>query len=353
MSHTRQTPAIIIKDRNKPHWADKEIRKAAVEMDEGRYIPDPLSEHESAFDGMGLALGSGSGGAAVGLKPTLEEYRETHDLNELGRHPRVQEAMDKLKAETENDPLSAEAMEAGWRLWEMNQREAQKQKWPGQERWIGKDNEAMRYGEIMTPQEFYRRLCEVIGDSRVLLGRYAYKIDKDANSALLGLYTPNPDWNGTDRPQVETVSIQVATLKHDAELKRREMLRLKAAKNYGEAIKAARIATEMFRTAAELEVKKGMDAVTAIASEFNRVGALQWPQATEWMLMNFDRYGVPTTQNHLGWRTALLTMVRHRAITEEEAEEAFPAGDGPAAQWYLQQLWLRRHHGYLDKGREN
>lgn len=347
------TPAIRIAKRGKAHWADTEIRKAAVEMDEGRYVAGPRSEEESAFDNMGLALGMGQGGAAVGLKPTLEEFRGTHDLNELGRHPRVLEAMAKLKGEMENDPLSAQAMEAGWRLHEMNERQAQKQKWPGQERWIGKENEEMRYGEVLTPQVFYQRLTDVIGESRVLLGRYGYKIDKDSKAALVGLYAPNPDWDGIEREKTQHPADKVHELRHEAELKRAEGLRLKKAKQYGQAVIAVRQATEMFKAAAEMEVARGLAAATQVAEQFVRVGAVQWPQATEWTLMNMDQFGVPTTHRHYGWRTALLTMVRHRVITEDEAEESFPAGDGPAAQWYLEQLYLRRHLGYLDKGKEN
>lgn len=77
--------------------------------------------------------------------------------------------------------------------------------------------------------------------------------------------------------------------------------------------------------------------------ELLRVGTLQWPCGTEWMVMNFDKYGVPTTAKYLGWRTALLTMVRCGAITEGEAHKAFPVGSGEAASWYLEQLMMLRN----------
>jgi hypothetical protein len=368
MSHTKQTPAMIIKNpsRPKPHWADAEIRKAAVEIDEGRYVPPAPTEEQAAIADLGLALGQGTHGVGVGAVPTLEEFRQTRDFDELSRHPRVQEAMDKMRQETEADPMSPQAMEASWRLYEMNQRASHNQRWPGQERWLGKENEEMRRGEVLLATEFYRRLIESLGDAtdgnpRILLGRYAYKMDKDSNSAILGLYVPNPEWRGGAQEQTagtgfqgpEPPSVQVAVLREQAEAMRREVIRLKQAKHYGEAIEKARMATEMYKAAAELEIEKGFDRVTQLAQQYVRVGALQWPYATEWTLMNFNQYGVPTTHQHLGWRTALLTMVRHRVITEEEAELAFPVGDGPAAAWYLEQLWLRRHLGYLDEGREN
>lgn len=354
---------MIIKNPSRPkkHWADAEIKKAAEEIDGGRYVPARPTEEQAAVQDMGLALGQGTGGVGIGAVPTLEEFRGTRDLDELSRHPRVQEAMEKMRAETEADPMSPQAMEASWCLYEMNERKNRNHRWPGQERWLGKDNEAMRRGEVMLATEFYQKLVDVIGPDRVLLGRYAYKMDPDSQSGILGLYVANPEYRGgapektagTGFQGVEPPSVQVAMLRQQAEDMRREVLRLKMARQYAEATLKARMAVQMYKAAAELEVEKGLDRVTQLAQQFVRVGAVQWPYATEWTLMNFSQYGVPTTHQHLGWRTALLTMVRHRVITEEEAELAFPVGDGPAAAWYLEQLWLRRHLGYLDKGREN
>lgn len=363
MSHTKQSPALIFKNPSRPkvHPADAEIRKAAVEIDEGRYIPDAPTEEEAAISDLGLALGQGTGGVGVGDVPTLEEFRQTRDIDELSRHPRVQEAMEKMRQETEADPMSPQAMEASWCLFEMNERANRNQRWPGQERWLGKENEEMRRGEVLTVNQFYERLTETIGEGRVLLGRYGYKMDADSKAAIVGLYVANPEYRGgaeektagTGYQGVEPPSVQIAVLREKAEEMRREVLRLKAAGAYAEATQKAKMAVEMYKAAAELQVEKGLDRVTQLAQQFVRVGAVQWPYATEWTLMNFSQYGVPTTHQHLGWRTALLTMVRHRVITEEEAELAFPAGDGPAAAWYLEQLWLRRHLGYMDKGREN
>jgi hypothetical protein len=362
MSHTKQTPALIIKNPSRPkaHWADKELRKAAVEIDEGRWIPDAPTEEQEAVSGLGLAIGQGTRGVGIGDVPTLEEFRQTRDFDELSRHPRVQEAMEKMRAETEADPMSPEAMEASWCLFEMNERNSRNQRWPGQERWLGKENEEMRRGQVMLATDFYKQLIETVGEGRILLGRYAYKFKPDSQGGLLGLYVHNPAWQGGDevtagtgRVGPEPVSVQVASLKAQAEAMRKEVLRLKLAKQYEDALRRARMAVEMFKAAAELQVEKGLDRVMQVVQQFIRVGAVQWPYATEWTLMNFNEYGVPTTHLHWGWRTTLLTMVRHRAITEEEAELAFPSGDGPAAEWYREQLWLRRHLGYLDKGREN
>jgi len=73
-----------------------------------------------------------------------------------------------------------------------------------------------------------------------------------------------------------------------------------------------------------------------------QVGTLQFPCGTEWMIMRFDEYGVPTTAKYLGWRTALLSMIQLGVISEKEVHKAFPLGTGPAASWYKQQLFIHR-----------
>jgi hypothetical protein len=61
------------------------------------------------------------------------------------------------------------------------------------------------------------------------------------------------------------------------------------------------------------------------------------------MVMRFNEYGVPTTAKFLGWRTALLSMIRLNVLTEEEAHKAFPLGSGQAADWYKAQLYMHRN----------
>lgn len=74
-----------------------------------------------------------------------------------------------------------------------------------------------------------------------------------------------------------------------------------------------------------------------------QVGTLQYPCGTEWMVMRFDEYGVPTQPKYLGWRTALLSMIQLGVISEKEAHKAFPLGTGPVAAWYREQLFIYRN----------
>jgi hypothetical protein len=77
----------------------------------------------------------------------------------------------------------------------------------------------------------------------------------------------------------------------------------------------------------------------AAVEEPVQVATLQWPFGTEWMVMKFDEFGVPRTPRFIGWRTALLALVRNGAITVAEAHRAFPVGTGVQASWYKQQMF--------------
>lgn len=79
------------------------------------------------------------------------------------------------------------------------------------------------------------------------------------------------------------------------------------------------------------------DAKTGKRSKM-QVGTLQYPCGPEWMVMRVNEYGVPTTAKYLGWRTPLLAMIRVGVISEEEAHKAFPLSEGPASDWYREQL---------------
>lgn len=341
-----KAPAVQIPRKHqsapKEHWADVEVMKAAHEIQEGRYVADYDPEGESALDGLGLSLSAGTAkGITTGEKPTLADMQFTREMNELSRHPRVVEAMERMQKEIDDNPDSDEAIERSCMLWEMNEAASRGQKWAGQDRWEGKENEEMRQGRILSPQEFYSELCAVIGRERVLLSEYGYKTSPDAKSARVGLYVRNPEWKG-ESPMLEMAHVKAAELKTAAEKELVKAKRLRLAHHDAEADKTFQMAGNMIQAATEMHMERQQIEAEA-PKQFLRVGMLQWPYGTEWMLMNFTEYGVPTTAKFLGWRTALLTMVRHRVITEEEALEAFPLGTGPAGDWYLKQLYTRRN----------
>jgi hypothetical protein len=349
MSHKPQSAAVHIKRRHqsapKAHPAEAEIRKAAVEIDEGRYVEDRRNSDERALDGLGLALGFGIDGVAIGDAPSFEKWREeeqaTRQMNELGRHPRVVEAMERMQLEIDDAKTPDEELEMRWRMHEMMCEHEAGNKWEGQERWEGRENEEMRQGQVLSPWQFHDKLCKVIGRERVLLSERAIKLNANAKSGLLALVVVNPMWRGASALQHAHAQVQAAGMRNAAEGELIKAKRLRKAKHTAEADKSFHLAGDMIQTATEMLLER--EAYEAETPELLRVGTLQAPLGTEWMMMNFDEFGVPTDAKYVGWRTALLTMVRANAITEEEAHRAFPVGTGPAAEWYLQQLYMRRN----------
>jgi hypothetical protein len=349
MSHNPQSAAVHIKRRHqsapKAHPAEAEIRKAAVEIDEGRYVEDSRGSDERALDGLGLALGFGIDGVAIGDAPSFEKWRKeeqaTRQMNELGRHPRVQEAMERMQLELDDAKTPDEELEMRWAMHEMMCEHEAGNKWEGQERWEGRENEEMRQGQVLSPWQFHDKLCKVIGRERVLLSERAIKLSANAKSGLLALVVRNPMWKASSALQHSYAQVKAADLREIAHTEIVKARRLRKAKHNAEADKSFHLAGDMIQSATEMLLER--EAYEAETPELLRVGTLQAPLGTEWMMMNFDEFGVPTTAKYVGWRTALLTMVRANAITEEEAHRAFPVGSGPAAEWYLQQLYMRRN----------
>lgn len=204
--------------------------------------------------------------------------QQTADSAALAQHPRVQEALLRLQTEKREAKSSQEVAEKAQMLHEMNERASQGNQWDGQGRWIGKDNEEMRIVNIMTPFQFLERLEKVIGVGRVFLNRFAV-------------------------------------------LKRVALL-------------------------AEDRGDKGVIVIPGMPEQREdglvQVATLQYPCGPEWMVPRFDDYGVPTTAKYLGWRTALLSMIDLRVITEKEAHKAFPLATTPVAAWYREQLFALR-----------
>lgn len=280
LPHQSNSPAIIIpvehQSAPKEHWADKEVAKAAEEIRTGQFIPQSDPDD---FLAIGLQRGAKIlNPALVGGDQKLSLIDQTADSMALAQHPRVQEALARLETEKREARNSQEVAEKAQMLHEMNERAAQANKWDGQGRWLGAENEAQRVVNIITPFQFLERLERVIGPGRVFLNRYA-------------------------------VLKRVALLAED-------------------------------RGRTSLIVLPGMPEKNE--DGLVQVGTLQYPCGPEWMVPRFDDYGVPTTAKYLGWRTALLSMIYLNIITEKEAHKAFPLSTGPASAWYREQLFQIR-----------
>lgn len=344
----------------KEHWADAEIRKAAEEIDSGNFIPDPDGEEgREQMEAMGLALGSRAG------KPSLEDYRQTHEqllqMDRLGRHPRVAEAMDRMRHEIENAP-SHEAIEKTCMLWEMaeqrtfgkivdekERRMVEEGRAPAphdqrlleQKKLVDETYLESRKGRILSPEQFYDRLGKVTGKGRIKLSPHVVYPHPGAKSGRVGLYVPNPAWQG-DTQVFDDRRGKAMSLREQGEKEFSKAKRLRKLKLHSEADKAFDLAGDLAQAAAEILMEMSAE-IQLRPAEMLRVATLQWPCSTEWMVCAFNEFGVVTHAQYLGWRTALLTMIRNGTITEQQAHKAFPVGSGPAAEWYLEQLmdWRR------------
>jgi hypothetical protein len=282
----QKSPAVHIPPEHqsapKESWADKEVAKAAEEIREGQFRPD-LSEDADLLGmvGMSRSLALKDPHAATPAQNLLK-FTEMADSLALSQHPRVQEALARLELEKREARTTQEMVERTQMIHEMTERANQKNKWSGQGRWIGKDNEEMRKVNILSPQQWLAKLEPVIGQGRVYINRFAVLCrvavlvpnTKDNQSLLW-----TPDQGQPPKPK----------------------------------------------------------------EEFLPVGMLQWPCGPEWMIPRFDEYGVPTRPKFLGWRTPLLCLIQKRIITEKEAHRAFPLALGPAGDWYREQLFEFRN----------
>ena len=206
------------------------------------------------------------------------EFFDCGPTQYLAQHPRVKEALARLELEKREAKNSQEFLEKSQMLFEANENHSKPNRWNGQGRWQGEEAEKMRLGLILTPFQFLERLERVIGKGRVFMSPFAV-----AKRVALLAKNPKP--------------APVIILPNQPEPR-----------------------------------KDGLE----------QVGTLQYPCGTEWMVMRFDEYGVPTTAKYLGWRTALLSMIQLGVITEKEAHQAFPIGTGPAGEWYREQLFILR-----------
>lgn len=334
-------PSVIIKPHDqsapKEHWADREIKKAAEEIDDGRYVERP-NEENAALDNMGLALGAGTyEGLPTGGRPGLNSFQETLEEIQIGRHPRVLEALEKMRHEVE-EAKGHELIEKNAALRELVMASESKNRWDGQGRWMGEENQESRYGQILTPQAFYDRLGKVIGKGRIKLSEHIVFPFADAKSGLGGLYMKNPKWTGAAQIYVESAEHKAKVMEMEARKVQAQAQALRKAGQNAEADRKFNLCADMVQAATEILLEAGAQ-VQLAEPELLRVGTIQWPLSTEWMIVQFTEWGTVWKPRHYGWRTTLLTMIRCGAITEVQAHKAFPVKKGPAAEWYLEQLY--------------
>jgi len=305
--------------------ADKAVREAADDIRTGRFTPT-LSEDDATDDYIQSNIGLARGGLKF-TQGKLAEFGHTMEASRwLAQHPKVAEAMTKLQAQAV-DTSKPEYLEKAAMLHELNAMVRAKGQWDGQGRWQGRENEEARLVNILHPFEFIRQLRKKgkvkahltrEEDSRVWLGHRIVgpNIGVTGKSGLVGVYA--------------LLTGQAAREAHWSVIKRVEGMDLR---RIGDPRELMNQMAEFHTAVAGL--KSNLPAAV-------RVAALQAPYGPEWSLWRFDEFDCPTQEKHHGWRTALLGLVLKGAITVEQAHDAFGAPEGPASEFYREQLQQHR-----------
>jgi hypothetical protein len=306
--------------------ADKAVALAAEEIDKGQWKPSAEALNEiDAVPGMALRTGTQE---YLKQPYTQADFDQTDESLILGEHPRVQEALAKLEQERDESKNGQEYAERTAMIHETIENRKAMQRWAGQERWAGRENQEMRYGLVLTPLEFYDRLMRLglrqqnplslTRDFPVRQTEWVDDVELVGGRAVLGRRLVSQEL------YVRTIGSGRILLARDCKLVRKGQ-------------HSGRVA--LLVMARSDKAPEALPGAAAHPDEPVQVATLQWPQGTEWMIMRFDEFGVPRTPKYIGWRTALLALVRTCVITPDEANRAFPVSNGPAGAWYRQQLF--------------
>jgi hypothetical protein len=154
---------------------------------------------------------------------------------------------------------------------------AEKSRWAGQERWQGKENEEMRFVNILHPHAIFRKLRKAGVDARI-----------------------------------EAPSFWVWQMGSDGK---------------PEAIKRERSNGRLWLHDDAINGRIGVSAwVWENGVRVRKmVTTLQYPYGPEWSLMRFNEWNVPTNERYRGWRTALMQLIKQEVLTEREVNRAFGA----------------------------
>jgi hypothetical protein len=195
---------------------------------------------------------------------------------------------------------TTQTIEEEARVFEENYRAHYEHRWKGQERWMGRENEAMRLVNILHPHEVIRKLQRA-------------GVDATIEPAVVWVWATGP------------AGILVPTPK---------------------ARSSARLwlNDDVVYMKGTSETHAGRVGVSAWVWKNGRltpqcVTALQWDCGPEWSLMHFTEFDVPTSEKYRGWRTALLALIVSGVLTEDEVNRAFgPVVENEASELYRETL---------------
>jgi hypothetical protein len=194
-----------------------------------------------------------------------------------------------------------QTIEAEQEMYEENYRAAHDRRWKGQERWMGRENKEARLVNILHPHEFIRKLQAAGVEASIEPAvKFVWAVDDKT-----GLTVPTPKARSNARLWL-----------HD----------------------------EVVYRKGTSETSAGLIGISAWITENCRrvprcITSLQWDCGPEWSLMYFGEFDVPIRERYRGWRTALLALITHDVLTEDEAERAFgPVPENSASELYRETL---------------
>ena len=193
---------------------------------------------------------------------------------------------------------TSEEQEGIARRYEMNYAAARGQRWHDQQRFMGKENEAMRLVNIMHPHKIFRLLRRAGVDARIEAPTFDVWMPDDETGKLIKVKRERTNgrlWLADNAINGRVGVSAWVTDKVTGERKRRQ------------------------------------------------VTTLQWPCGPEWSLLYFDEFDVPITEKYRGWRTAMLHLIEANVVTEDEVDRAFgPVPLHSVSLHYRQQLQTHR-----------
>lgn len=226
------------------------------------------------------------------LKPVTTTYDE-----EMRLAPADEALYNSLPRGDDSAKLD-QTWEAGDQAFELNYAAAASQRWEGQHRWMGQENEAMRFVRIMHPHDIFRRLRHAGVDART-----------------------------------EAASFYVNDLDH----KTGKPITLRRERSTG------RLWLSDYAVRGRVGVCAWMPNPRTGRRERQMVTTLQYPYGPEWSLLYFNEYDVPITERYRGWRTAMLRLIVNDVLTEAEVDKAFgPVLLNSASLIYRRELQTHR-----------
>jgi hypothetical protein len=180
--------------------------------------------------------------------------------------------------------------------YEQNYIASEGRRWKDQRRFMGRENEMMRFTRIMHAHEVFRRLQQAGVDARIEAPSFDVWLPDDAT----GIIMPMKKERSSGRMWLHDYAV------------------------------AGRVGVSAWVMENGKRIRK-------------MITTLQYPYGPEWSLMRFDAYDVPQQERFRGWRTAMLALILANVITEEEVNRAFgPVPLGSVSLLYREQLFYHR-----------